>query len=115
MNPDAVQSTVDRLLDTPILTIARTPVTLLTLVTFAGVVLLTLYLSRVAQRGTVRAFRLRGVVDQGTSGVAARLASYVVLTLGLGVAPQTIGLNIGALFAAGAFSASQTRRPCRTP
>ena len=105
MQADTVQGTLDRLLDAPLFTIARTPVTPLTLVTFAVVVLGTFYLSRLAQRGTVRAFRLRGVADEGTSAVAARLASYVVLLVGLGVAVQTIGINLGALFAAGAFFA----------
>lgn len=105
MQPDAVQGTLDRLLNTPLFTIARTSVTLLTLVTFAVVVLVTFYLSRLAQRGTVRAFRLRGVADEGTSAVAARLASYAVLLVGLGMAAQTIGINLGALFAAGAVFA----------
>lgn len=102
---DTARGTLDRLLNAPLFTISRTPVTLLTLVTFAVVVLLTLWLSHLAQRGTTRAFRLRGVKDEGTTGVAARLASYVVLLLGLGVALQTVGIDLGALFAAGAFFA----------
>lgn len=105
MQSDAVQGTLDRIVNTPLFTIARTSVTLLTLVTFTVVVLGSLYLSRLTQRATVRAFRLRGVADEGTSAVAARLASYVVLLIGLGMAVQTIGINLGALFAAGAFFA----------
>jgi small-conductance mechanosensitive channel len=100
-----VQGTVGRLLNTPLFTLSRTPVTLLTLVTFAAVILLTLWFSHLAQRGTTRAFKLRGVTDEGTTGVAARLAGYLVLVLGLGVAFQTVGVDLGALFAAGAFFA----------
>jgi potassium-dependent mechanosensitive channel len=100
-----VTGTLGRLLNEPIFTVSRTPVTLLTLVTFAAVVLVTLWLSRVAQRGTVRVFKLRGVHDEGTTGVAARLASYAVLVVGMAVAIQTLGFNLGALFAAGAFFA----------
>lgn len=102
---EAVQGTMDRLLNTPVFTLSRTPVTVLTLVTFAVVVIATLWLSRAAHRGTERAFRLRGVADPGTTGVAARLASYAVLLLGLGVALQTIGVDLATLFAAGAFFA----------
>jgi len=97
--------TLGRLLNEPLFTLSRTPVTLLTLVTFGGVVLFTLWLSSLAQRGTTRVFKLRGVMDEGTASVAARLASYAVMLLGMGVALQTIGVNLGALFAAGAFFA----------
>ena len=108
LQPDSARSRTGafgELLNEPLFTMSRTPVTLLTLVTFLAVLLLTLWLSRLAQRGTVRVFKLRGVHDEGTTGVAARLASYTVMLVGLGVALQTIGVNLGALFAAGAFFA----------
>lgn len=101
----AAEGAIRRLFDTPLFDIAGTPITLMTLVLFAGIVLLTLWMSHLAQRGTTRALRLRGVTDVGTTGVAARLASYAVLLLGFGVALQTVGVNLGALFAAGAFFA----------
>ncbi len=108
VQPDSARSrtaVLGELLNEPLFTMSRTPVTLLTLVTFVAVLLLTLWLSRLAQRGTVRVFKLRGVQDEGTTGVAARLASYTVMVVGLGIALQTIGVNLGALFAAGAFFA----------
>jgi len=102
---DAVESTVGRVADVPIFTIGRTPVTPLTLATAAAILLATFLLARLAQRATTRAFRLRGVADEGTAHVAERLAGYAVALLGLGVALQTVGVNLGALFTAGAFFA----------
>jgi potassium efflux system protein len=101
----AAAGTFGRLMNEPLFTISRTPVTLLTLVTFVAVVLFTLWLSRLAQRGTTRVFQRRGLVAEGAGSLAARLAGYGVLLLGLGVALQTVGVNLGALFAAGAFFA----------
>lgn len=102
---DAARTTVTRVLDTTVFTIARTPVTLLTLLIVALILVVTYFLSRLAQRGTVRAFTRHGATDLGTAGVAARLAGYVVGLLGLGVALQTMGLDLGALVAAGTFFA----------
>lgn len=100
-----LDGTLERLADTPLFTIGRTPVTPLTLATALGIVLATLVLARVAQRATTRAFRLRGAADEGTAHVAERLAGYAVTLVGLGIAIQTVGVNLGALFTAGAFFA----------
>lgn len=100
-----VEGTVDRVLDTPLFTLGRTAVTPLTLAMAAAILLATFVLARLAQRATTRAFRLRGVADAGTAHVAERLAGYAVALLGLGVALQTVGVNLGALFTAGAFFA----------
>jgi small-conductance mechanosensitive channel len=99
------RSSLDRVLNTPLFTLSRTPVTVLTLAAFVVIVALTYWLSRLAQRGTQRAFALRGVSDAGTVAIAARLVSYIVVLLGLGVALQTVGFDLAALFAAGAFFA----------
>lgn len=102
---DAVRGTVGRVLDAPLFTIGNTALTPLTLVTAAAVLLATFVLARLAQRATTRAFRLRGVADEGTAHIAERLAGYAVTLLGLGIALQTVGVNLGALFTAGAFFA----------
>lgn len=99
------RGSLDRIMNTPLFTLSRTPVTVMTLVMFLGVIAVTFWMSRLAQRGTQRAFELRGVSDVGTVAIAARLVSYAVVLLGLGVALQTIGFDLGALFAAGAFFA----------
>jgi len=77
--------------------IAGTPITVATLVTFAAIVLFTLLISWVIQRALARMFRIRGVTR--------RLIHYLVLAIGLGVGLQTIGINLAALFAAGAVFA----------
>lgn len=102
---NVARSTVTRALDTELFTIANSPVTVLTLIIVVVILVLTFFLSRLAQRGTVRAFTRHGATDPGTAGVAARLAGYVVGLLGLGVALQTMGINLGALVAAGTFFA----------
>lgn len=102
---DATDGAVDRLANAPLFTIGRTAVTPLTLATAVGIVLATLVLSRLAQRTTTRAFRLRGAADEATSHVVARLAGYGVTLVGLGIAVQTVGVDLGALFTAGAVFA----------
>ncbi len=48
---------------------------------------------------------MRGVKDPGTIGVATRLVHYAIILLGLGIGLQTVGVDLGALVAAGAFFA----------
>jgi small-conductance mechanosensitive channel len=85
--------------------ISGTPVSTMTLATFVAVVVLSFWASRLLQRTVSRFLALRGIKDEGTLGVAERLTHYLVLALGLGVALQTLGINLTALFAAGAFVA----------
>jgi small-conductance mechanosensitive channel len=99
------ENTVGRLFDTPLFTISRTPVTLTTVLVLALLLAGTLLVSWIAQRGVRRAFAMRGVADVGTVGIAVRLVNYGIVLVGLGVALQTIGIDLGALFAAGAFFA----------
>ena len=49
--------------------------------------------------------RARGVTDFGTIKTISRLAHYIILALGIGVGLQTIGVQLSALFAAGAVVA----------
>ena len=93
------------LLDVRLFEISGTPVTLATLVTFALIVLATLAISWVLQRAMVRGLALRRIRDEGSVGVARRLAHYAVMAIGLGIGFQTVGLDLSALFAAGAVFA----------
>lgn len=78
----------------------------LTTIVVVGVILFgAFFASRLAQRAMSRALALRGVTDAGTVGVSLRLTHYVIVILGIGIALQTLGLNLGALFTAGAFFA----------
>jgi small-conductance mechanosensitive channel len=96
---------MDGLLNRPLFTLSGTQVTFATIVAFAVVLLVTMWASRIVRRALEHAFSLRGVRDPGTIGLAQRLSHYAVLFIGLAIALQTIGLNLGALFAAGAFFA----------
>jgi small-conductance mechanosensitive channel len=85
--------------------VAGTPITLATLITLVLILLVTIVISKVLEMATVRAFRLRKVTDEGTVGVARRLVHYSVLLIGIGIGLQTVGINLTALFAAGALFA----------
>lgn len=91
--------------DVHLFDVAGTTITLVTLIAFAVILLATLVISKILEAATVRAFRLRKVTDEGTVGVARRLVHYSVLLIGLGIGLQTIGINLTALFAAGALFA----------
>lgn len=105
MEREEIVNVVRAVLDYHLFTLAGTPVTVATVLTFCVIVVVTIWLSHILQRGVEKFFRLRGVTDDGTIGVARRLLHYAVLLVGLGIGLQTIGVNLGALFAAGAVFA----------
>jgi small-conductance mechanosensitive channel len=88
-----------------IFTVAGTPITVATLAVSLMVAVLSLILARFAERGAARFLRTRGVKEDGSVGATARLIYYAVLVVGLAVAIHTLGINLTALFAAGAFLA----------
>jgi small-conductance mechanosensitive channel len=92
-------------LDVRLFTLAGTPVTLATLVVFAAIVAATWLVSYLVGKAVMRALRLRGVKDEGTIEVFRRLLHYAILATGLAIGLQTVGINLAALFAAGAFMA----------
>ena len=94
--------------------ISGTSVTTMTLLTFVLVIGASFWISRILRRAVDRFLRIRGVTDEGTIGVSERLTHYLVLVIGLGVAFQTLGIQLTALFAAGAFVAVAAGSPCRT-
>jgi small-conductance mechanosensitive channel len=92
-------------LDVPLFTLAGTPVTLATLVVFAAIIAATWLVSVLVRKAVTRGFKLRGVTDEGTVEVFRRLLHYAILATGLAIGLQTVGINLAALFAAGAFMA----------
>ena len=105
MNSATVVHAARRLLDARLFDLAGTTVTLGTLLTVATIVLLTMYLSRLLQRGLRGAFSRRGLRREGTVGALSSLVHYVVLVVGFGIAAQTLGIKLSTLFAAGAVFA----------
>lgn len=105
MNREETLLAIRAALDYQLFMLAGTPVTVTTVVTVALIVLATLWISRLLQRAAAKFFKLRGVTDEGTVGVTLRLLHYSVLVTGVSIGLQTAGVNLGALFAAGAVFA----------
>jgi small-conductance mechanosensitive channel len=94
-----------QVLDRTFLTIGGTRVTLGGLLLLVLIAAAALTASWILQRLIARAARLAGVTREGPVAVVQRLTHYVVLALGLAVGLDTLGINLGALFAAGAIFA----------
>jgi small-conductance mechanosensitive channel len=63
------------------------------------------WISRLSRKGIRRLFLRRGVRSESTIGTIGSLLHYLILMIGFGVALQTLGIDLGALFAAGAIFA----------
>jgi small-conductance mechanosensitive channel len=98
-------SGLDAVLNRTLFELAGTPVTLVSLVTLVVIFLISVWISKVLQRIADRWLRLRGVLEEGTISTTKRLLHYGVVLVGLGIGIQTIGINLSALFAAGAVVA----------
>jgi small-conductance mechanosensitive channel len=70
-----------------------------------AIVMVTMLASRIMKRAIARGFQVRGVTDTGTIALVTKLVHYVVMAVGLGIALQTVGVDLNALFAAGAVFA----------
>lgn len=97
--------TLQRVFETRLFSLGDTPVTFATLAVAVVIVLASVLLSLLLQQAVKRALRQRGLAGEGTVGAMLRLLHYVVVLVGLGVALDTIGFSLGALFAAGAVFA----------
>ena len=85
--------------------LAGTPITVGTLLAMLVLTLFTFVIAAILRRGTERFLRRRKVKDEGTVTLIGRLVHYVILFLGLATALHTSGVNLSALFAAGAVFA----------
>jgi small-conductance mechanosensitive channel len=105
MSWSEILAALNRLANTTLFTLAGTDVNAISVVTFLIIILVSVWISRLLRRITERWLRTRGVLEDGTIATAKKLIHYAVILIGLGVAIQTIGINLGALFAAGAVVA----------
>lgn len=96
---------VSRVLSTKLFDIGGTAVTVATLVTSVLIVVASYVLSVLVQRALDRAFKKRGLKGAEGAGVLGRLLHYAFVVVGFAVALQTAGIELGALFAAGAVFA----------
>jgi small-conductance mechanosensitive channel len=98
-------ATLNNLANTRLFTLAGTEVTAVSILTLALILLVSIWVSRILRRVTERWLRSRVVAEEGTISTTKRLLHYGVMLVGLGIGLQTIGINLGALFAAGAVVA----------
>ncbi len=98
-------SLLDQILNTELTAIFGTPITLISILTFALIILLTVMASRLLEKSANRAMDRRGIDDSGTRAITTKLITFVVLGVGFATAITNIGINLGALFAAGAVFA----------
>lgn len=92
-------------LDLKLFDLGTTPITVGTVVVMVLVLLATLLVSWAVTRAIKKAFKLRGIRDEGTVGVVTRLTHYLIFGAGLFVALRIAGIDLTALFAAGAVFA----------
>jgi small-conductance mechanosensitive channel len=80
-------------------------VTVTTIFIVGLLIVITWWVSHFLQGTVDRAFEARGVQDRGTTAITKRLLHYAVMAMGLAIAIQQVGINLSALFAAGAIFA----------
>lgn len=96
---------VHAFLNVELFELGGTSVTLATLFGAVLVVLVATTFSWLVRRGVQRTFRRRKVEDEGTRAVVEKLLHYLIMMMGFGTALQTLGIDLGTLFAAGAVFA----------
>jgi small-conductance mechanosensitive channel len=89
----------------PLFTISGTEVTFFSIIVFILIVIASIITSLVLQRGLKRALTHKFVKKEGALAALLRLLHYTIIIVGFGIGLQTIGINISALFAAGAVFA----------
>jgi len=89
----------------PLFTLSGTEVTLLSIIIFFFVICFAVALSYFLQRGLKKTLVHRFEKQEGTLAAILRLVHYSIIIIGFGIGLQTIGINISALFAAGAVFA----------
>lgn len=95
---------VQGVLDTVLFRIGDTPISISTIVTAVLIVLASLWVSRTVRGLVERGLKRRGG-KPGAVGTITGLIHYAVLITGFGVALGTTGIDLTALFAAGAIFA----------
>lgn len=105
MSTSEIAKAIQNFLSFELVEIGGAPLTVFTLITSVTIVAITLLLARFAEKALGRAFRSKGVYEQGSIAVAGRLLYYLVAAIGLAIALHTFGIQLSALFAAGAVFA----------
>ena len=105
MEWDSIREWAGRELQRPLFSIAGTEVSIVSIIAFVVILLFSFVISIIVQRAVKHALKSRLGQKEGTVAAILRLVHYVVMLIGLGIALQTIGVDMNALFAAGAIFA----------
>lgn len=100
-----VMREVSEFLATPLYTIGETEGTVGTALTVAAVIIATWWLSRLVRKAIKAAFLRRGATDSDAIRPYARFVQILILIVGFGVAFNTLGFKLTAVFAAGGLFA----------
>jgi small-conductance mechanosensitive channel len=85
----------------PFVVLSGTPVTALSIVTAIGIVIVARIIAGIVARSVGRVFVARGA-EHGLEFAIGKIIRYAITILGVFVAVSTIGVNMSAVFAAGA-------------
>ncbi|MEX1366193.1 MAG: mechanosensitive ion channel domain-containing protein [Nannocystaceae bacterium] len=91
-------------LDSKIVEVGGTTITVATALSSLIIILFSAWLAQAVRRG-VRRLSERRNLGEATSGTVGGVLYYLILMAGLGVALQTMGIDLAAMFAAGAIFA----------
>jgi small-conductance mechanosensitive channel len=105
MDPSERLDVESQVLDIQLFHLGDTSVTVATFLLFVFILFATVVASRILQRALAQGLRLRGIDHRGALATSQRILHYVVLTVGVAVALETVGVDLGALFAAAAIFA----------
>ena len=92
-------------LNVQLIEVGGTSVTVATALTALLIVLGTFLVSRLIRRAIRRMLIRRGLADERSADTALNLFHYFILLIGFAIALETIGIELGTLFAAGAVFA----------
>lgn len=96
---------LQQFLNTQLIEVGGTSVTVGTALTAVLIVFVTFWISRLIRRGIRRMLTRREMADERAADTALSLLHYFILVIGFAIALQTIGIELGTLFAAGAVFA----------
>ena len=105
MNLDSFLKHVAQISSRPLFTLSGTEVTLFSIFIFFFIIFVSVFISLFLQKALKRTLASKFKKREGTLAALLRLVHYSIIIIGFGIALQTIGINISALFAAGAVFA----------
>lgn len=105
MNWNGIRGVVIEAIRAPLFEFGGKKVSVLSLIILIIILVVTVIAARGIERLTRRGLHGRGLTNEGTVNLISRLLHYAVLAGGFGVALPTVGIDLSALFAAGAVFA----------